>query len=65
MTLLTVIGSMLAKNGEQSENGELAFCLPYGLWLPSFSWLPNSRAQILDAWIPVPEPCRLNFKPKP
>ena len=30
----------VSQAGEQCENGDLVFCLPYGLWLPSFSWLP-------------------------
>ena len=30
----------VSQDGEQCENGDLVFCLPYGLWLPSFSWLP-------------------------
>ena len=30
----------VSQAGERSENEVLTFCLPYGLWLPSFSWLP-------------------------
>ena len=43
----------VSQDGEQCENGNVVFCLPYGLWLPSDSEQPFLRRCIMAGCIQV------------